>query len=434
MKNLELKNVKGSNDYGTEDQIIRNFISDTLKNVFEKYGYKPLSTPILCYYDLLALKYDEDNDILKEIYKVTDQANRNLALRYDLTVPFSKYIAMNKNLRFPYKRYEIGKVFRDGPVKAGRSREFIQCDVDSVGIEGQMVEAELISLFVEGYKKLGINIVIKYNNRKIMSGIIEDAGIDETKVRDTITVVDKFEKLSREELTEEFYKIGLTNDNITKLITYLGWDFEQIKERFNDTNNEKLALGIKELEELNKYIESLNLKEYVQFSSSLARGQDYYTGTVFEVYQKNGVIKSSIGGGGRYDDIIGNFIDDGKKYPACGISFGLDVIFEILKMKEKQKKTNVEVYIIPMENNVKALELAKNLRAEEFNVDIDMNNSKIKKALKYANEEGIPFVIIVGEDEIKDNKVVIKNMLKNTQTIVDIEKIEDTLLDRCNDK
>lgn len=427
MKNLELKNVKGSNDYGTEDQIIRNFISDTLKKVFEKYGYKPLSTPILCYYDLLALKYDEDNDILKEIYKVTDQANRNLALRYDLTVPFSKYIAMNKNLRLPYKRYEIGRVFRNGPVKVGRTREFIQCDVDSVGIEGQMVEAELISLFVEGYKELGIDIVIKYNNRKIMSGIIEIAGIDEEKVRDTITIVDKFEKLSSEELTQEFYKIGLSNDNIAKLITYLSWNFEQIKDNFKDTKNEKLILGIKELEELNQYIESLNLKEYVQFSSSLARGQDYYTGTVFEVYQKNGVIKSSIGGGGRYDDIIGNFINDEKKYPACGISFGLDVIFEILKMRGKQKKTNVDVYIIPMENNIKALEIANQLRLSDFNVDIEMNNCKIKKALKYANEEGIPFVIIIGDDEIKNNKVVIKDMQKNNQIIVDIKDIPDTL-------
>ena len=135
MKKLEIKNVKGSADYGSTEQSIRNYISETLKEIFEKYGYKPLSTSILCYYDLLALKYDEDKDILNEIYKVSDQGNRNLALRYDLTVPFAKYIASNKNIRFPYKRYEIGKVFRNGPIKKGRTREFIQCDVDSVGIE-----------------------------------------------------------------------------------------------------------------------------------------------------------------------------------------------------------------------------------------------------------------------------------------------------------
>lgn len=423
MKNLELKNVKGSNDYGTEEQIIRNFISDTLRSVFEKYGYKPLSTPILCYYDLLALKYDDDNDILKEIYKVSDQANRSLALRYDLTVPFSKYIAMNKNLAMPYKRYEIGKVFRDGPVKAGRSREFIQCDVDSVGIEGQVIEAELISLFVEGYKKLGIDITVKYNNRKLMSGLIECAGINDDKIRDTITIVDKFEKLTEEELKSEFYKIGLSNEKIKNLMEYLKLNFGEIKDNFKNTSNENLINGIKEMSELNKYIEQLNLQEYVEFSSSLARGQDYYTGTVFEVYQENGIIKSSIGGGGRYDDIIGNFIDDGKKYPACGISFGLDVIFEILKNKSELKKNSVEVYIIPMNNNAEALKIAQILRENNVNVDIEMNNWKVKKALKHASDNGIPYVILLGEDELKKGNVVLKDMIKNLQEETAIEEI-----------
>lgn len=144
MKNQELKNVRGSIDYGGKDAIIRSFISKTLQGTFEKYGYSPLETSILCYYDLLTLKYDDDNDILKEIYKVSDQGNRNLALRYDLTVPFAKYIASNKDIKLPFKRYEIGKVFRDGPIKKGRTREFIQCDVDSVGIEDRMIEAVVL--------------------------------------------------------------------------------------------------------------------------------------------------------------------------------------------------------------------------------------------------------------------------------------------------
>ena len=157
MKEIELRNVKGCVDYSPREQYIRNYISDTLKKVFEKYGFKPLQTPLLCYYDLLALKYDEENDILKEVYKVTDQGNRNLALRYDLTVPFAKYIAMNPNTKMPFKRYEIGEVFRNGPVKLGRDREFIQCDVDSVGIEGQLTEAEFVALYVEAYNKLNID-------------------------------------------------------------------------------------------------------------------------------------------------------------------------------------------------------------------------------------------------------------------------------------
>ena len=221
MKEIELRNVKGTTDYSPREQYIRNYISDTLKCVFEKYGFKPLQTPLLCYYDLLALKYDEENDILKEVYKVSDQGNRNLALRYDLTVPFAKYIAINQNTKLPFKRYEIGEVFRNGPVKLGRDREFIQCDVDSVGIEGQLVEAEFIALYVEAYSKLGIDVVIKYNNRKFLSGIIIEAGISEELITDTITIIDKFEKLTKEELQKEFLKVGLNEEQIEKLSKFL---------------------------------------------------------------------------------------------------------------------------------------------------------------------------------------------------------------------
>ena len=423
----KLINVKGSYDYESKDQIIRNYISDTLKNVFEKYGYKPLSTSILCYYDLLALKYNEDNDILNEIYKVTDQAKRKLALRYDLTVPFAKYIAINKNIKLPYKRYEIGKVFRDGPVKKGRIREFIQCDVDSVGIEGQLVEAELISLFVDGYENLGIDIIIKYNNRKIMTGILEVCEVSKEKISEAITIIDKFEKLSKEEIRLEFLKIGLEEKQIQNLMKYLNMDFDKINSTFENTANATLKEGLKELKELNKYIKNLELNSYVQFTATLARGQEYYTGTVMEVYQKDGEIKSSIGGGGRYDKMIGDFIGDGKKYPAVGISFGLDVIFDILKARGNIKKTNTDVYIIPMGNNVQAMKIAQNLRRKNINVDVEMNNKKLKKGLDYANIEGISFVIITGEDELKEDKVVIKNMKTGLQVKVGLEDIVENL-------
>ena len=419
----ELKNVKGCNDFGGEDEIIRSFISDTLKKTFEKYGYKPLSTSLLCYYDLLALKYDEDNDILKEIYKVSDQANRKLALRYDLTVPFAKYIALNQNINMPYKRYEIGKVYRDGPVKKGRVREFIQCDVDCVGIEGQMIEAEFIALYVEGFKNLGIDVIIKYNNRKIMFGIIEACKIPKDKIKDTITIVDKFEKLNKQEIIQEFLKIGLVNEQINRLIEYLNMSFSDIKDVFKEEQSMELQEGIKEVDEINKYIQELNLDGNVQFVASLARGQEYYTGTIFEVYEKNGKIKSSIGGGGRYDNMIGDFIGNGKKYPAVGVSFGLDVIFEILKDNEKLNRNNTEIYIIPMNNKIQAMKIADILRKQNINVDIEMNENKIRKSLEYANKEKIPYVVIVGEDELKQGKVILKDMEKGEQQEVDIEKI-----------
>lgn len=426
MKEMELRNVKGTTDYSPKEQYIRNYISDTLKSVFEKYGFKPLQTPLLCYYDLLALKYDEDNDILKEVYKVTDQGNRNLALRYDLTVPFAKYIAMNPNTRLPFKRYEIGEVFRNGPVKLGRDREFIQCDVDSVGIEGQLVEAEFVALYVEAYKKLGIDVVIKYNNRKFLSGIIVEAGISEELVTDTITIIDKFEKMTRPELEKEFQKIGLNNEQIEKLFMYLNMNADELIKIEN--SNETLAEGIQELETLKQYISELGLLEYVQFSPSLARGQEYYTGTVYEVYVKDGSITSSIGGGGRYDKMITDFIGNGMKYPAVGVSFGLNVIYEILKdRKEFSEKALTDIFIIPMGTEIQCLKIAQNLRNAGYKVEVEMKSKKMKKALDYANNENIPYVLILGEDELTNNCITLKDMNNKTQEQINLDNLAEKI-------
>lgn len=414
MKEIELRNVKGCTDYSPREQFIRNYISETLKKVFEKYGFKPLQTPILCYYDLLALKYDEDSEILNEVYKVTDQADRNLALRYDLTVPFAKYIAINQNTKLPFKRYEIGEVFRNGPVKLGRDREFIQCDVDSVGIEGQLVEAEFVALYVEAYNNLGIDVVIKYNNRKFLSGIIIEAGIPENLVIETITVIDKFEKLSKAELEKEFAKVGLNSEQMEKLFMYLNMEADQLINIKN--KNEILAQGIEELNTLKDYIEKLGLLEYVQFVPSLARGQEYYTGTVFEVYVKDGSITSSIGGGGRYDKMITDFINNGNTYPAVGVSFGLNVIYEILRNREEfTENALIDIFIIPMGTEIECLKIAETLRKAGYKVEIEMRNRKIKKSLEYANEENIPFVFILGEDELANQCITVKNMQQKTQ-------------------
>lgn len=414
MKEIELRNVKGCTDYSPREQFIRNYISETLKKVFEKYGFKPLQTPILCYYDLLALKYDEDSEILNEVYKVTDQADRSLALRYDLTVPFAKYIAINQNTKLPFKRYEIGEVFRNGPVKLGRDREFIQCDVDSVGIEGQLVEAEFVALYVEAYNNLGIDVVIKYNNRKFLSGIIIEAGIPENLVTETITVIDKFEKLSKTELEKEFAKVGLNSEQMEKLFMYLNMDADQLINIEN--KNEVLAQGIEELNTLKDYIEKLGLLEYVQFAPSLARGQEYYTGTVFEVYVKDGSITSSIGGGGRYDKMITDFINNGNTYPAVGVSFGLNVIYEILKNREEfTENALTDIFIIPMGTEIECLKIAETLRKAGYKVEVEMKNRKMKKSLEYANEENIPFVFILGEDELANQCITVKNMQQKTQ-------------------
>ena len=200
---MKIQNVKGGYDYTPKEQRIRNYINDTLRSIFERFGYNPIETPILCYYDILSDKYDEDSDILNEIYKLTDQGNRALGLRYDLTVPFAKFIALNKNeLRMPFKRYEIAKSFRDGPVKVGRDREFTQCDIDVVGIGGELIEAELLSIFDAAFKELDIPIIIKYNNRKLMTVLIIENGATTAIIPAITTILDQLEKISEEEILD----------------------------------------------------------------------------------------------------------------------------------------------------------------------------------------------------------------------------------------
>jgi histidyl-tRNA synthetase len=428
-----IQNVKGGYDFLPKEQKIRNYINGILRNTFEEYGYLPIETPILCYFDMLAGKYDESNDILKEIYKLKDQGDRSLGLRYDLTVPFAKFIALNKNeLKLPFKRYEINKVFRDGPVKVGRDREFTQCDVDVVGLSNQMIEAELISLYVNAFTKLNIEINIKYNSRNLMKGLILDTGVEEELVPSTITIIDKIDKLTTEELTNNLLELGLNKTQTQSLLEYFKLSLEELNTKFKETTNEDIKKGLEELNNLEEYINKMNLSEYCTFTSSLARGQDYYTGNVFEVYEKNGALSGAIGGGGRYDKMITEFINDGETYPAVGISFGLTSIFELLKNREEFKDSSpVDIYVIPMGTNIESLKLANDLRNLGIKVDLEMNNKKLKKSLDFCNKENIPYVIILGEDEITNNSFKLKDMLKKEEYIInmnELEKIKDIII------
>ena len=218
MKEIELKNLKGTTDFPPEEQALRNKIIDNLKRTFEKYGYMPLETPMLNSFDLLKYKYEDDAEILNEVYKMKDQGDRDIGLRFDLTVPFCKFIGLNHDLVMPFRRYEIGKVFRDGPVKLGRAREFYQCDVDVVGLDGRYIEIEQMQMVVNVFNSLGIDIVIKWNNRKLMSGLISSLGISEDKIADTIALIDRLEKISKQELDYEFEKIGINSNKIDELL------------------------------------------------------------------------------------------------------------------------------------------------------------------------------------------------------------------------
>ena len=255
-----IQNVKGGYDYLPEEQALRNKINTILKETFEQFGYQPIETPILCYYEMLVDKYDEKNDLVKEIYQLKDQGKRNLGLRYDLTVPFAKFIALNKNkLMMPFKRYEIAKVFRDGPIKVGRDREFTQCDVDVVGLSGQTIEAELLLIFAQAFKKLEIDILIKYNNRNLMTGLILESGVGKSEVSKITTILDKIEKLTQQELIELLKNANLEIGQIEEILSNFNLTLEQMNTKYKTSTNELIKLGLEELNQLTKYIIQLNL-------------------------------------------------------------------------------------------------------------------------------------------------------------------------------
>ena len=250
---MMLQNVKGSMDYLPEEQIIRNKVISTLSRTFEEYSYLPVETTTLCYYDLLASKYAGGAEILKEVYKLKDQGNRELALRYDLTVPFSKIIAMNKGLALPFRRYEIGKVYRDGPVKVGRNREFYQCDVDVCGISSFFSEAELFSMAFCGYKRLGLDVYLEWNNRKFLSGIISYCGIDDSLISSVILSVDKLAKIGEEGVRKELSDYDIDDSKLDQLFGYFKLTILEIEKEFGEVRDGLLRDGIEEILTLNHY-------------------------------------------------------------------------------------------------------------------------------------------------------------------------------------
>lgn len=432
------ENLKGTYDYVADKQLVRENIRQVLQEVFIKYGFAPTETPILCKYDLLASKYSEGADILKEMYKLSDQGARELGLRYDLTITFAKLISSNRDITFPYKRYEIGKVFRDGPVKLGRNREFTQCDVDCVGVSSVMAEAEYMSMTEEGYRKLGLNIEILYNNRKIMTGIIESVlgKLDNDKMRSVIMLIDKFEKMSKMELLKEFSVCGVSEEKFNELSELLSCNYEALRTKLKQyPQNDTIDEGFQEVDELIEYLEDSEAIKCMTFAPYLARGIDIYTGMVWEVVLKERKINDvdfpiSIGGGGRYDRIITSFIDDGKEYPAVGMSFGLDVIYEILNIKNKdQKQSHVDLFVIPMGTKKESFKFANELRKLGVRVDIEKNPVKLKKSMSYANKSNIYFTVVIGEEELNLNRISIRDMEKAENYNFKMDAYED--IARC---
>lgn len=402
---MVIRNLKGVTDFDPAVMTLRNRITDTLRHNFELYGYQPLDTAMLNYRDLLTYKYGEQAEIVKEIYSLSDQGARDLGLRFDLTVPFCKYIALNRSLKLPFKRYEIGKVFRNGPVKAGRLREFIQCDVDVVGDSSRGIEIELLELAITCYLQLGITPQIQIGHRQILIGLLQYLGV--TNNHDAIIgILDKIKKVTHAETLSELSKF-LPADKANQLLNAVTLDLPALEQLLPDN------IGIKEIKDLWSELTALNLAQYCLFTPSLARGLNVYTGVVWEVFDARGQYTSSLGGGGRYDQIITNFVGSGIAYPAVGMSFGLEPITAVLTAPNAINP--IKLLIVPMNTNPQCHALANQLRAAGIPTMLWTAKPKVGKALEYAAATQIKYATVIGTDEINNRTLRVKNLQTGEQ-------------------
>lgn len=425
----DLTPPRGTRDFLPEEKLLRNSLVAALQKTFEKYGFNPLETPALENYDILASKFAGGSEILKELYTLEDQGKRKLGLRYDLTVPLARVFASQK-LAMPFKRYAIASVWRDGPMKAGRYREFTQCDVDAVGVSSVRQEAELMALTADAFKAAGLNVFVKVNNRKLLNGLLAFLGIPEAKRVPVIIELDKLEKIGAQGVLKELEAIIEPSYAKETIELFAELEMEKsLRVIEGMALGEEGKQGVSELNEFYSALEAFGVPDgFAVFSPSLARGLNYYTGIVFEAFLKDSEgsgIKSSLAAGGRYDDLIGKFSGAKEKIPAVGISFGLDVIAEVLKEKHSKmekavKKTVVRVLVVPFQNYAYALKVSQELRARGVACAVDLDGKSVSRNLDFANKQGIPFVVFCGEQEEKEKKVKMRDMASGKEELVSL--------------
>jgi histidyl-tRNA synthetase len=421
---FELQNAKGVRDFLPEQMILRQKIINELKSIFELYGYNPLETPALERLEVLTSKFAGGEEILREIFKVEDQGGRDLGLRYDLTVPMCKVVGMNPNLNLPFKRYQVQEVYRDGPIKLGRYRSFIQCDIDVVGPKSMLAEVEILSIVSTFFSKY-FRFIIKVNNRKLLNGILDAADIKEDKMSAVLSI-DKLEKIGSNGVKKELEEKGFSEKEIKSLINLIetkGSNAELLERLEKVILSEEGKEGIKELKELLEYASIMGVKNII-IDISLARGLEYYTGPIFEVFLKDSEIKGSLAGGGRYDKMISGFLGSGD-YPATGISFGIEPIFEALKLEKKaeERKTVSTAFLIPIKTIKESLKIAREMREKGIKTEIDLMERSIGKNLAYANSLGIPYVLFVGEKELSEKKVKLRDMKTGKEEMLSVDEV-----------
>jgi histidyl-tRNA synthetase len=401
-------------------------VRDALRETFERYGYQPLETPAIEREDLMALK--GGGEIQKEIFRLTDQGDRALALRFDQTLPLARVYATNKDLRVPFKRYAIGEVFRDGPTQPeqGRYRIFTQCDVDVIGVPGPAAEAELFQLAADAFAALGLGPVrVRVNNRKVLNGVLDAAGIHEGWSTPVILILDKLDKIGREGVAAELAALpgaDLDAARIERLLEHIslpGENAARLAALDDVVSSEGGRAGLAEMRDLLALCEEVGVT-FVEFDPSLARGLDYYTGTTLEVFLgRTDLVSSAITAGGRYDAMMGDFRGSDEPHPAVGISFGLErVCMALEEAASTLPETTTELFIIPLRTLPACMRMARTLRGEGLRTDVDLAGRSLKAAMRYASAMGIPHVAIVGEDEVAKGVLTVKRLADGLQSEV----------------
>ncbi len=425
---------KGTRDFGQVEMARRNYIFDTIKGVFSLYGFQQIETPAMENIGTLMGKYGEEGD--KLLFRIQNSGEKaNLApekgLRYDLTVPFARYVVQHREeISFPFKRFQIQPVWRADRPQKGRYREFYQCDVDVIGSDSLIGELELIQIVEEVYRRLGINVCLHINNRKILAGIAEVIGAPD-KMIDITVAIDKLDKIGVDAVNDELRERGLSEEAVAALQPVLNQEsgiknqdkMAQLREFLK--NSEIGLKGVEEMEEVFGLIETTGVKLNIELDLCLARGLNYYTGAIFEVKALDAQI-GSITGGGRYDNLTGIFGLPGVS--GVGISFGADRIYDVLTEldlfpKELQSETQILFATFGADELRYALGWVKALREAGITTEVYPEATKMKKQMGYADSKHIPFVAIVGGDEMAQNKVMLKDMVSGEQRLVSLEEL-----------
>ncbi len=431
MNKTEPRTLAGFMELMPNEQILFEQIKQKIEKTYQKFGFLPLDTPILELSKVLLAKAGGETE--KQIYRF-EKGDTDISMRFDLTVPLAKYVAKNYgNLSFPFRRYQIGKVYRGERTQKGRFREFYQCDIDIIG-DGELSvinDAELPSVIYNIFKELGFDdFTIRINNRKILNGLFESLNQKENAT-EILRIIDKIEKIGKEAVIEELEKIEIPSDAINKIMDFIeieGTTDEKLQ-KLNELNikNEEFEKGLDELTQVVKYVRIFGIPEAnFKVDLTIARGLDYYTGTVYETFLNQYRELGSVCSGGRYENLAEYYTD--KQLPGVGISIGLTRLFyklNELQLIKAEKKSIAEVLVVPMVQDLTVpIQIATDLRKKGISTEVYLNDKKLKAKMKYADKLEIPYVIVVGEDEIKSGIVKIKNMKTGEEKETLIQNIE----------